>query len=167
MTRAAAGVHDGRMTDVRTEPVEAADETMLGMVAPPTVPPEATADGLPDDRFLNREVSWLDFNARILALAQDRSAPLLERAKFLAIFATNLDEFFMVRVAGLKRRQTMGLGVRGSAGLATREQLPLIPRRSRELVADHTRCFVDDVRPALAEHGIRIMLWRDLPREQQ
>ena len=160
-------VHDGQVTDLQTGPVEASDEMTLESVAAPTVPPEATDDGLPEDRFLNREVSWLDFNARVLALAQDQSAPLLERAKFLAIFASNLDEFFMVRVAGLKRRQTMGLGVRGSDGLGTREQLALITRRSRELVAEHTRCFVDDVRPALEDRGIRIVLWRDLPAEQQ
>src|SRR5206468_10014293 len=123
---------DERMTDVGTAPPEAADETMLEMVAPPTATLEPTPDGLPEDRFLNREVSWLDFNARVLALAEDRTAPLLERAKFLAIFASNLDEFFMVRVAGLKRRQSMGLGVRGADGLGPREQLAQITRTSRE-----------------------------------
>src|SRR4051794_23019747 len=128
----------------------------------PTRDPE-----LPDDRFLNREVSWLDFNKRILALAQDRTAPLLERAKFLAIFATNLDEFFMVRVAGLKRRQSMGLGVRGADGLGPREQLAQITRTSRELVSEQARCFVEDVCPALGAEGIRVLLWRDLSPEQK
>ena len=66
--------------------------------------PTTTDCELPEDRFLNRELSWLDFNARVLALAEDPETPLLERAKFLAIFASNLDEFYMVRVAGLKRR---------------------------------------------------------------
>ena len=81
------------------------------------------APDLPDDRFSNRELSWLDFNARVLAQAEDRRLPLLERMKFLAIFASNLDEFYMVRVAGLKRRLDMGLGVRSPDGRTTRETL--------------------------------------------
>src|SRR5215218_8389368 len=84
----------------------------------PEAPPAATApavdNALPDERYLNRELSWLDFNARVLALAADPSLPLLERAKFLAIFASNLDEFYMVRVAGLKRRDETGLAVRSA-----------------------------------------------------
>ena len=148
-------------------PAEAADETTLEQVVAPEVQPGVTDDGLPDDRFLNREVSWLDFNARVLALADDADLPLLERAKFLAIFASNLDEFFMVRVAGLQRRQSMGLGVRSADGLGTREQLSLISERARTLAADHARCFLEQVRPALAETGIRLVLWRDLPADQQ
>ena len=122
---------------------------------------------LHEDRFLNREVSWLDFNARVLELARDQAAPLLERAKFLAIFASNLDEFFMVRVAGLKRRQEMGLGVRSADGLGVREQLALISSRSRELAQEHARLFLEEVRPALDAHGLRLVLWRDLTPEQQ
>ena len=89
---------------------------------------------LPDDRFLNREKSWLDFNARVLALAEDPQTPLLERAKFLAIFASNLDEFYMVRVAGLKRRQAARLPLRTADGLNVAEQLQVISdtrRRAR------------------------------------
>jgi polyphosphate kinase len=159
-------VHHGGVTDLQHEvkPPEAADETMLEQVSAPVVPDHPD---LPDDRFLNREISWLDFNARVLALAQDRSTPLLERAKFLAIFASNLDEFFMVRVAGLKRRQSMGLGVRSSDGLGPREQLAQITRKSRELVSEHALCFVEDVRPALSEQGIQIVLWRDLDAATQ
>ena len=136
-------------------------------VAAPTVPPAADDRPLGDLRFLNREVSWLDFNARVLELAQDPAAPLLERAKFLAIFASNLDEFFMVRVAGLKRRQQMGLGVRSADGLGTREQLALISVKARELSQEHARCFLEDVRPALADEGLCIVLWRDLSEAQQ
>ena len=132
-----------------------------------TTSPALEDNPLPDGRFLNRELSWLDFNARVLALACDDSAPLLERAKFLAIFASNLDEFFMVRVAGLKRRQSMGLGVRGADGLGTREQLARISERSRELASAHAACFLEEVRPALAGAGICIVLWRDLPAAQQ
>src|SRR3954469_15039454 len=137
---------------------------MLEAVTAPVVPDDPD---LPDGRFLNREISWLDWNKRVLALAQDPETPLLERAKFLAIFASNLDEFYMVRVAGLKRRQSMGLGVRGADGLGPREQLGQITKTSRELVSEHALCFVEDVRPALAAAGIRILLWRDLTTAQQ
>src|SRR3954463_5017808 len=132
---------------------------MLEAVTAPVVPDHPD---LPDGRFLNREISWLDWNKRVLALAQDPATPLLERAKFLAIFASNLDEFFMVRVAGLKRRQSMGLGVRGADALGPREQLAQITRTSRELVNEQARCFVEDVCPAMAAEGIRVLLWRDL-----
>jgi len=149
-------------TDATLEPVV----EVLPEPAPDLQPASEDAK-LPDDRFLNREVSWLDFNARVLELAHDPAAPLLERAKFLAIFASNLDEFFMVRVAGLKRRQTTGLGIRSADGLGIRDQLTRISRRARELSAEHARSFLEDVRPGLAEAGLHIVLWRDLPSEQQ
>ncbi len=163
----------GRVRPVRDVPAEGRDTSMLEPVAPPYAGAPVLATGsradasLPEDRFLNREVSWLDFNARVLALAEDRSTPLLERAKFLAIFASNLDEFYMVRVAGLKRRQSTGLGLRSADGLGTREQLKRISERARELAAAHATAFLSDVRPALAEQGLRIVLWRDLPAERQ
>jgi polyphosphate kinase len=151
------------------EPASLTPPVEVQMPAPDDVElqPGAADAQLPEDRFLNREVSWLDFNARVLALAQDPSSPLLERAKFLAIFASNLDEFYMVRVAGLKRRQSTGLGVRSADGLGTREQLSRISARARELAAEHARCFLNDVRPALAEQGVTIVLWRDLSPDQQ
>ena len=118
-------------------------------------------------RFLNREVSWLDFNQRVLALSQDARSPLLERTKFLAIFATNLDEFFMVRVAGLIRRLETGLGVRSADGLGTRAQLEIIRQKARDLAQEHARTFLEQVRPALAEAGIEILMWGDLPAVEQ
>ncbi|MGY1808383.1 RNA degradosome polyphosphate kinase [Blastococcus sp. SYSU D00669] len=117
---------------------------------------------LPPDRFLNRELSWLDFNARVLELAEDESNPLLERVKFLAIFASNLDEFFMVRIAGLKRRQSTGLTVRSPDGLTIREQLARVIERTQDLVHRHTNVFLKDVAPRLEDAGIRIVHWEDL-----
>lgn len=132
----------------------------------PEAPPAATAasadNPLPENRYLNRELSWLDFNARVLGLAADTSMPLLERAKFLAIFASNLDEFYMVRVAGLKRRDEMGLTVRSADGLTPREQLRRLEERTRQLATRHAQVFLDSVRPALAEEGIEIIGWTDL-----
>lgn len=131
--------------------------------APPAATPEVLPDtDLPEDRYINRELSWLDFNARVLALSEDESQPLLERAKFLAIFSSNLDEFYMVRVAGLKRRAETGLTVRSADGLTPREQLGYISKRNQELVERHARTFEERVRPAIAEHGIRILSWADL-----
>ena len=117
---------------------------------------------MPADRFLNRELSWLDFNARVLELAEDDSLPLLERVKFLAIFAGNLDEFYMVRIAGLKRRHNTGLTVRSPDGLTIREQLELIAARTQDLVARHADVFLEDVSPRLEDAGIRIVRWADI-----
>jgi polyphosphate kinase len=122
---------------------------------------------LPDDRFSNRELSWLAFNARVLALAEDRRQPLLERMKFLSIFASNLDEFYMVRVAGLKRRLEMGLAVRSTDGLSTRENLSRVNERARELMTRHAQCFLSDIQPALAAEGIRILRWEDLDEDKK
>ncbi len=135
--------------------------------APPAATPVPSLTDLPDDRYLNRELSWLDFNARVLALAEDASQPLLERAKFLAIFASNLDEFYMVRVAGLKRRDETGLSVRSADGLAPRDQLARIATRNQELAERHARVFLDSVRPQLEEHDIRFVTWSDLDDEQR
>jgi polyphosphate kinase len=116
-------------------------------------------------RYLNRELSWLDFNERVLALAEDTSTPLLERAKFLAIFAGNLDEFFMVRVAGLRRQLAAGLAMtRSSDGLTTSEQLVRIRERVANLADRHARLFADQIHPALAAAGVRITRWDDLSK---
>src|SRR6516165_10308511 len=137
------------------------------VAAPPAATPATIADELPEDRYLNRELSWLDFNARVLALAADNSLPLLERAKFLAIFSSNLDEFYMVRVAGLKRRDEMGLSVRSADGLTPREQLARIGEQTQRIATRHARVFLDSVRPALAEEGILIVTWADLDQRER
>ena len=117
---------------------------------------------LPADRFLDRELSWLAFNQRVLELAEDDSLPVLERAKFLAIFASNLDEFFMVRVAGLKRRIATGIAVRAASGLTPREVLENIWARAHSLQREQAQVFHADVLPALASQGIRLLRWEDL-----
>src|SRR5581483_10576069 len=106
-------------------------------------PYEAEADDLPDDRFLDREISWLQFNTRVLMLAEDEQLPLLERARFLAIFASNLDEFFMVRVAGLKRRIEAGVAVPAASGMMPKELLDTIWRQANDLMRRHADDFSD------------------------
>jgi polyphosphate kinase len=153
------------MTEIETD-ARSSGENLQSDAPPPEAPPAATAvavdSHLPEQRYLNRELSWLDFNARVLALADDKSLPLLERAKFLAIFASNLDEFYMVRVAGLKRRDEMGLSVRSADGLSPREQLRLIGDRTRQISIRHAEVFLHSVRPELAEEGIHIVTWAEL-----
>ncbi|CDO10615.1 polyphosphate kinase [Mycolicibacterium cosmeticum] len=160
--------NDRYMTEAETRP---ADAEWTSPESTPDAPPAATSaspvDALPEDRYLNRELSWLDFNARVLALAADPSLPLLERAKFLAIFSSNLDEFYMVRVAGLKRRDEMGLSVRSADGLSPREQLRRIGERTQQLASRHAQVFLESVRPALAEHGIVIVTWNDLDERER
>ena len=137
------------------------------LLEPLEAPRPPVPSDLPADRFINRETSWLDFNARVLALAEDVSTPLLERAKFLAIFASNLDEFYMVRVAGLMRREATGLAVRSADGLRPRAQLELISQTTAQLTDRAARCFTDEVVPSLAHAGISIRLWHQLTADQQ
>ncbi len=128
--------------------------------------PDISAD-LPSGRFNNRELSWLAFNERVLALAEDDRQPLLERMKFLAIFASNLDEFYMVRIAGLKRRADMGLQVASPDGLTPREVLAALGDRTATLVERHARCFLDQVEPGLEREGIHIRRWDALDAEEK
>ena len=114
------------------------------------------------DRFLERELSWLQFNERVLQMAMDDNVPLLERVRFLAIFASNLDEFFMVRVAGLKRRIATGLAVRSASGLEPREVLDNVNHVAQDLMRLHSHVFLSDVRPALSDEGIAIVRWDEL-----
>ncbi|CAA9409053.1 MAG: Polyphosphate kinase [uncultured Nocardioides sp.] len=150
-----------------TEPFGHPTETFE--VEPPYAPDLAEVEAVEKfaGRFTDREISWLRFNQRVLELAEDEDLPLLERARFLAIFASNLDEFFMVRVAGLKRRIAAGVAVRAASGLLPREQIEQLWATTRELMNRHARVFQDDVRPALAEQGIEIVRWADLDRDEQ
>jgi polyphosphate kinase len=115
-----------------------------------------------EERYLDRELSWLAFNTRVLELAEDPDLPLLERARFLAIFSSNLDEFFMVRVAGLKRRIAAGVAVPAASGLLPREVHEGTLARTRELMTRQANGFHDDVLPALVKEGIEISRWDDL-----
>ncbi len=117
---------------------------------------------LPDERYLDREESWLRFNERVLELAEDESVPLLERVRFLAIFATNLDEFFMVRVAGLVRRMVAGFPTEGVGVRLPRQVLENTLELAGELTVRHARAFSERVNPELAEHGIEILRWKEL-----
>ena len=124
-------------------------------------PPAPAAPTLPDlhhaGLYFNRELSWLEFNRRVLHEAQDARTPLLERLKFLAIFGSNLDEFFQVRVAGLRRQVDAGYSERTGDGLTPDEQLRLIAHQVRGLVDDQYRCLLLDVVPALAAHGVHLL----------
>ncbi|MGB4891530.1 MAG: RNA degradosome polyphosphate kinase [Propionicimonas sp.] len=146
--------------EVTVQDVRADEPTATVEVTDPTA--EAPLE-LPADRFQDRELSWLAFNTRVLDLARDaRRVPLLERAKFLAIFASNLDEFFMVRVAGLKRRIAAGVAVPSASGMMPRDLHDAILERTRDLVLWQSAVFADDIRPALAEHDIEILRWDEL-----
>lgn len=138
-------------------------------VEPPYRPDDAALAAVEkfDDRFLDRELSWLHFNQRVLELAEDRRLPLLERARFLAIFTSNLDEFFMVRVAGLKRRIAAGVAVQSASGLMPTEVLDLILSTTRELVERQSSLFIDEIVPALSEAGIELVRWDGLDRDEQ
>ena len=135
-----------------TFPADASEgplESTLRVVTPFDVDPpyEAELDDLDtagfEDRFLDRELSWLRFNQRVLELAESAGVPLLERARFLAIFTSNLDEFFMVRVAGLKRRIAAGVAVRSASGLMPKEVLQQIWVEAAELMARQAEVFRD------------------------
>jgi polyphosphate kinase len=117
--------------------------------------------------YLNREVSWLQFNDRVLALAADPSTPLLERLKFLAIFSTNLDEFFMVRVSGLREQVEAGVATRGSDGWTPTETIEAIVKHLGPAMEAESRCFLDQLQPALAENGIRVADMDDLDQSDR
>lgn len=124
------------------------------------------AQSVEETAFLNRELSWLEFNKRVLDEALDQSVPLLERVKFLSIFSTNLDEFFMVRVAGLKRRIEEEDQEPGPDGLTPEETLMAISERVHQLVEQQHDCFLDNIQPRLAEEGVRVVRPSEINDEQ-
>ncbi|MFD7076106.1 RNA degradosome polyphosphate kinase [Nocardioides sp. NPDC059952] len=157
-------------------PTRSAEDT-VSLTAVPDQPFDVEPEYIPDhealaevekyeDRFLDRELSWLRFNERVLELAEDETLPLLERVRFLAIFTSNLDEFFMVRVAGLKRRIAAGVAVKAASGLMPREVLELIWKKTRELSERHAEVFRGKIKPALLEEGIQLLHWEDLTPEE-
>lgn len=118
------------------------------------------------DRYLERELSWLAFNKRVLELAQDSEIPLLERANFLGIFSNNLDEFFMVRVAGLKRRIAAGIAVRSISGMLPREIQSAVLVEAKHLQNLHNEIFHEEVLPLLKQNEIEICRWHDLHEDE-
>jgi len=145
---------DGNLTDADLADDESDDEPQPD----PTLPP---------DRFLDRELSWLAFNERVLELAEDTSLPLLERVRFLAIFASNLDEFFMVRVAGLRRRIATGMAVTAASRLSPRQLIEAISIHAHAVMDRHSAVFTDSVQPALDAEGIALVHWDDLGADEQ
>ena len=138
-------------------------------VEPPYEPSEEALAAVEKyaDRFLDRELSWLHFNQRVLELAEDVSIPLLERVRFLAIFSSNLDEFFMVRVAGLKRRIAAGVAVRSASGALPSQVLENIWAGTRRLMERHSLDFREQILPALEAEGIELVRWDELDRDEQ
>jgi polyphosphate kinase len=141
-----------RPPETETAAIPDAVQTPGTEVAPGTVP-----DLEEPQLYFNRELSWLEFNDRVLQLAEDTSVPLLERAKFSAIWESNLDEFFMVRVANLEEKVEAGTATRGPDGMSPREQILAIRDRVVDQRERLGRLFERDLRPALAEHGIRVL----------
>src|ERR1700677_4842397 len=119
--------------------------------AGPSSPPITSAPPTPAKKYFNRESSWLNFNRRVLELAEDPQVPLLERARFLAIFSANLDEFFMKRVGGLQRQQHAGVTERSIDGLTAVQQLELIRTQLLPMLEEQVACWLDEVKPALEQ----------------
>src|SRR5690348_11385715 len=128
----------------------------------PTAPTYQQIEGFGYQRFTNREQSRLDFGARLLDLAEDDGLPLMERAKFLAIFSELLDEFYQIRVAALEDQVAAGVRTRSVDGLRPGEQLTMICGRVQDLVAREDHIFLDLIVPALADAGIRFSDWSSL-----
>ena len=136
-------------------------EASANDATPPAAPVAA------DIPFLNREITWLEFNRRVLHEALDNRTPLLERLGFLAIFNSNLDEFYQKRVGGLKRQIEAGIMSRSADGLSPHEQLERIREMVLPMLDEQAACYRDDLLPALAEEGIHLLTWGDLTEEER
>jgi len=121
----------------------------------------------PQQRLIDRELSWLAFNQRVLELAEDKSIPVLERCRFLAIFSANLDDFFMIRVASVKRKIETGVTSKNTAGFSPVDLLSEISKKTEELIARQSKCFHEDVLPALVKNGIELTSWEQLSNEEK
>lgn len=163
MSDLAASAPSGSLVALSGSLMDASDETFA---VPVVRAIEESELPLPDDRYLDRELSWLSFNERVLDLAEDRHTPLLERAFFLGIFASNLDEFFMVRVAGLKRRIAAGFAVPSNTGMSPTRLVEALTARAHTLMDRHADIFTNHVLPALAKEGIHIVRWDDLEERE-
>jgi polyphosphate kinase len=170
--RAAEHAKDGRLIEPNQQATEQEDAALAG-VGQDVVPgpeqrlPRERVAHLPPDRFLDREESWLRFSERVLELAEDERVPLLERVRFESIFASALDEFFMVRVAGRIRRMATGLPVESVTGKAPDQILENTLAMARALAARHARCFSDKLLPSLADNEIDILRWKELLPDEQ
>src|SRR5438034_9747998 len=127
----------------------------------PAHPPAATAEGSPQE-FLNRDLSWLEFNRRVLHEALDDRTPLLERLRFLGIFTTNLDEFFMKRIGALKRQMAAGTVTQTPDGLTPEQNLAAIRQASLPMLAQQAEAYSDVICPALAAKGVHLLTWEEL-----
>jgi polyphosphate kinase len=121
----------------------------------------------PRERLVDRELSWLSFNERVLELAEDKNNPLLERCRFLAIFSSNLDDFFMIRVASLKRKIETGITKTNSAGYTPTQAMAEVAKKTQELIERQTRCFHEDIAPKLSSAGIEISTWDALAEDEK
>jgi polyphosphate kinase len=121
----------------------------------------------PQSLFIGRDESWLSFNRRVLEEAQDPENPLLERVKFLAITASNLDEFVEIRVAGIMQRIEDGYTEPGFDGLTPRQTLDIVVSSLHNFVRDQYRCWTTDLRPALFHNGVRVLGWGDIDEAQR
>src|ERR1039457_5805086 len=131
-------------------------EESSGQVLPSPIDSVPTPQSSAHENFINRELSWLEFNRRVLEEAQDPTQPLIERVKFLTIFSSNLDEFFEIRVAGIKQQIESETSDVGADGLSPTETFNVIQRSAHEMVATEYALWKDDLAPALARNGIRV-----------